>query len=827
MSTLLQDLRYALRQWRHNPGFTAMVIVVLALGIGVTATMFSFVDAVILHTLPYQHPEQLVLLNEERVQKASSWHIENGVSAPNYLDIAQDNHSFQDVGYYRYWNGHLGDADSHDIVWGQRISPNLLNVFGVQPILGRGFTPADAEAGHDRIVILGFGFWQKKFGGRHDVLGQTIRLDGKSYTVAGVMPQDFVFIYDSDVSLLLPLGFSPKELSDSARVIRSLGVLARLKPGVTLEQAGAEMQALALHLAELHPETNKTWGFRVQSLHASYYSENNEYIEAFAGAVFLVLLLACVNVASLMLSRASARRREAVVRLAMGASRGRFVRQLLTESVLLGIAGGVLGIGVAVTGIRLLVYGCTHSYMYFPGIQWVGVNAHLLAFCFLVAVITGVLFGLAPALHSSKINLAGALKEGGLAVTAERSGRLLQDGLVVCEVALAVVLLATAGLLVRSFVKVVNAPLGFEPNHLISTNFSVPDVRNARGEQEVTLFSDVLSRIKSIPAVRSAAFGSAAPEMFAGMAGDQVFIATEGQPRPAPGHEASIPLRSASPGFIKALGVPLLAGRDFTEADVAGSTPVAIISKGMADRFWPHSNPLGMHVTVLGSLWFPERPKKERVVEVVGVIGNYVTFSYLNIEKHSLLLLPFAQYPDPTTTFVVRSEPPPQTLVPALRAIMQSVNKEQTTQEFVTWDQLVQNVSELRMRRLPLTIVGIFASLALLLTAVGIFGVISYSVSLRSHEMAIRMSLGAQQINVMRMVVGEGIRVALVGLGVGLAGTWALGRILASYLYQVPARDPLTFCLVALVILGVAILAAIIPARRATKVDPMVALRYE
>jgi len=826
MTTLIQDLRYGLRQWRHNPGFTAVVIVVLALGIGVNATMFSFVDAVILHTLPYAHPEQLVLLNEERIQKLG-WHIENGVSPPNYVDIEQGNHSFQDVGCYGYTSFHLGEVDSHDLVGAQRISPNLLNVFGVQPILGRRFTPVEGEAGHDQVVILGYRFWQQHFGGKRDVLGQTVRLDGKAYTIVGVLPHDFLFVWDQDVGLLSPLAFSPKELSDAARVVRSLGVLARLKPGVTLEQARAEMQTFATHLAELHPETNKTWGFRVQSLHASYYSENNEYIAAFAGAVFLVLLLACVNVASLMLARASARRREAVVRLAMGASRGRFIRQLLTESVLLAIAGGLLGILVAVAGIKLLVFGCTRSYMYFPGIQWVGVNAHLLAFCFLVAVITGVLFGLAPALHSSKINLAGALKEGGLAVTAERSRRFLQNSLVVCEVAVAVILLAAAGLLVRSFIKVVNAPLGFDPHHLIATNCSVPDLRNTTGDQQIALFMDLLGRLKSVAGVQSAAFGSAVPEMFAGMAGDQVFIATEGQPRPAPGQEASIPLRSASPGFAKTLGVPLLAGRDFTAADGAGSTPVAIISQGMAKRFWPNSNPLGMHVTILGSLWFPGRPKKGRVVEVVGVIGNYVTFSYLNIEKHSLLLLPFAQYPDPITTFVVRSEPPPQTLVPAMRGIMQSVNKEQTTQEFVTWDQLVERIPELRMRRLPLTIVGTFASLALLLTAVGIFGVIAYSVSLRTHEMAIRMSLGAQRKDVVRLVVGEGVRVALVGLAIGLAGTWALGRLLASYLYQVPARDPLTFALVALLILGVAILAALIPARWATKVDPMVALRYE
>ena len=825
MSTLFQDLRYALRQWRQNPGFTAGVIVVLALGIGVNATMFSFVDAVILHPLPYPHPEQLVQLNQERIQKLG-WHIEDGVSALNVLDIQEENHSFQEVGYYRWSSFRLGDADSHDIVTGPRISPNFLSVFGAQPMLGRGFTPADADPGHDQVVILGFRFWQRHFGGKREALGQTIRLDGKSYTVVGVLPQDFLFIYDQEVAILAPSTFSPKELSEAGRVLRDLWPIARLKPGVTLEQARAEMQAFATHLAELHPEANKTWGLRVLSLHSSYYSESAEYIAAILGAVFLVLLIACVNVASLLLARSTARRREAVVRLALGASRGRLVRQLLTESVLLGIAGGSAGILVSVVGIKLLVWGCTH-YVYFPGMQWIGLNAHVLAFCFLVAVITGVLFGLAPALHGSKVNLAGALKEGGVAVTAERSRRFLQNSLVVCEVALAVVLTAAAGLLLRSFIKVVNAPLGFDPHHLIATNFSVPIVRNTKSDQEISLslFTDILGRIKSLPGVQSAAFGSAVPEM--GSGGDQIFIATEGQPRPAPGQEASIPLRSASPGFAKTLGVPLLAGRDFTDADVAGSTPVAIISLGMAKRFWPNSNPLGMHVTILGSLWYPDRPKKERAVEVVGVIGNYVTFSYLNIEKHSLLLLPFSQYPEAQTTFVIRSDPPPQTLVPAMRGIMQTVNKEQTTQNFVTWDQLLERVPELRLRRLPMAIAWIFASLALLLTAVGIFGVISYSASLRTHEMAIRISLGAQGKNVMRLVVGEGLRLALIGLALGLAGTLALGRLLASYIYGVTARDPITFVLVGLVMLGVATLAALIPARRATKVDPMAALRYE
>jgi putative ABC transport system permease protein len=313
--------------------------------------------------------------------------------------------------------------------------------------------------------------------------------------------------------------------------------------------------------------------------------------------------------------------------------------------------------------------------------------------------------------------------------------------------------------------------------------------------------------------------------MFSG--GDQIFIATEGQPRPAPGQEASIPLNSASPGFAKALGVPLLAGRDFTEADTQGSTPVAVINQAMAKRFWPNSNPLGMHVTILSSLWRPDAPKAEKVVEVVGVVGDYVTFDYLYKERHSLLLVPFAQRPEDRTCLVIRSNPPPQVLVPSIRGIMQSLTNQKSTQEFATWEELLARDWDLQRRRFPMTIVWIFASLAMIMTAVGIFGVVSYSVSQRTHEMAIRMSLGAQRKDVVRLVVGEGVRISLVGLAVGLAGTLALGRLLASYIYGVTARDPITFVLVGLVMLGVATLAALIPARWATKVDPMVALRYE
>lgn len=817
MDAFFRDLKYAFRMLAKYRSVTVIAIVALGLGIGATASIFSFVDAVIIRPLPYPHPQQLVGLGEDRVQKSVGY-IQTGVSPLNVIDIQRQNRVFQQVGYYLFADYTLSSGVPPERLDGVRVSANMLALLGIQPTMGRGFTTDEAQPGHDHEVILSFSLWQKRCGGNPGIIGQAIQLDGEPYTVIGIMPRNFYFVWDQEIDILTPLAFTAAELSEADRSARDLQTIARLKPGVTQAEAQADMDTAAAQLAAQYPQANRDWGIKVEPLHSAYHRHMARPLTAVLIAVFLVLL-ACVNVANLLLARSMSRRREIAIRLAMGASTKRVLAQLLTESVLLGIAGGIAGLLLAIVGIRLLAIGCA-QYFRGPGTRWISLDGHVLIFCFAVAVLSGILFGLAPALHASKADVNEPLKEGSLTATVESGRRRLRNGLVVCEVALAVILMTGAGLLIHSFLNMVNVNLGFNPDHVLLSYVELPSYKYKTDVQKYDFFHEVLGRFRALPGVRGAAFADAFPLAPNGV---EFLFVREGQPRPGPGQEPEANIAPVSPGFFNAIGTPLLAGRDFNAADNRNAPAVAIINQALARRYFARENPVGHRLVVLSNVYGIQNLKGSNTLRIVGVAANYMQWTLRNDQP--LVFVPLAQDVQEWADLILRTDLPPSSLVPAVRNAVWSIDKEQPLEHISTAEHLVGET--LGFYRFPMTVVWIFAALALILAAVGIFGVISYSVSQRTHEMAIRMALGAQRRDVMSLVVGEGLRFTLAGLVVGVAAALGLGQFIASFLYGVRASDPLTFVAVALLMLAVAILAAFVPARRATRVDPIVALRYE
>ncbi len=818
MDTFLKDLRFGLRMLAKSRSVTVIAIIALALGIGATTSIFSFVDAVIIRRLPYPHPQQLVGLGEDRIQKNAGY-IQTGVSPLNVIDIQRANHVFQQVGYYLWTEYTLSSGVPPERLDGVRISPNLLALLGIQPAIGRGFTMQEAQPGRDHEAILNFSLWQKRFGGKRDIVGHAVELDGEPYTVIGIMPRNFYFIWDSEIDVFTPLAFTAADLSEAHRSARNLQTMARLKSGVSHAKAQADMDAVAAQLAEQYPQANKDWGIKVEPLHSAYHRGIAKPLTAVLIAVFFVLLIACVNVANLLLARSTSRRREIAIRLAMGASPRRLVAQLLTESVLLGVAGGIAGLLVAVAGIKLLAIGCAR-YFSEPGTQWISLDGHVLIFCFVVAVLSGILFGLAPALQASKTDVNEPLKEGSLTTTAEFGRRRLRNALVVCEVALAVILMTGAGLLIRTFVKMADVDPGFNPQHVLETYIPLPAYRYKTDVARYDFFTRLIARVRALPGVENAALGSTIPLAYLGAG--SLFV-PEGRPRPAPGQEPTANVAPVSPGFFKTLGIPFRTGRDFNANDDRSSTPVAIINEALAKRYFSRRSPVGRGLTILSNVYTGQTLKGSNTLEIIGVVGDYVTGDLRR--NRPLVFIPLAQDPQYGSILLVRSTMPTGTLVPAIRKTAWSIDVQQPIEGTRTMAQFMADV--LGSYRFPMTVVWVFAALALVLAAVGIFGVISYSVTQRTHEMAIRMALGAQRGDVMRLILSEGLRFTLAGLAVGIAAALVLGHFIAGFLYGVPASDPLTFLSVAAVMLGVAVVAAFVPAYRATRVDPMVALRRQ
>jgi predicted permease len=812
---LLRDIRFAARQMMRNPGFTATAIFTLALGIGANAAIFSLVNAIILRPLPYPNPEQLVGLGQWRNQTGEGY-VQTGVSAPNMADIAIQKKIFQQVGYYRWSGFNITESNRPESVTGIKASVGLLPMFGIQPLVGRLFTSEEMQPGHDQVAIIGYRLWQERYGSDPGILGRTIDLDEKRYTILGVMPVRFRFTWDQEMDVFVPLALTPNELSEAGRArSRDLQAQGRLQRGVSVKQAQSAMDTLAANLATQYPDADKGWGIKVEPLHAAYHRQMEKPLLIMSGAVLFVLLIAAVNVANLLLARATGRRREIAVRVAIGANRRRLVVQLLTESVLMAAAGGVLGLLLAYAGDRLLTLEMTHYHRFsVPNAGVIGIDWRVLIYAAGVTLATGILFGLAPALTATRTDLSESLKEGGAGSTTESGRRRLRSVLVVSEMALALVLLAGAGLLVRTFLRLTQVNLGIDPANVVTMEIDLPHYKYPTATQQTSFYRELLQRVGSTPGVKSA--GLEQP-------GSTVFFQPEGQPPAPPGQEPSAGFNVTSPGDFSAMGIGIAAGREFLESDAADTAPVALISETVARRYWPRENPLGKNLTVLAHVYSGESAGTAQSLRIVGVVKDRRGYDLW--EPRADIYVPFEQHPVSWAYLDVRTVVPPMTVVPSIREEVLTLDKEQPLTEVRLLSEMIaQTYGTLRF---PMMLVWIFAALALVLSSIGIFGVMSYTVSRRTQELAIRMALGADRSTLLQLVLREGLRMTLTGVAIGLAAALALSRVMAGYVYGIKSTDPLTFATAALLLVLAALAACYIPARRAMHVDPMRALRIE
>jgi predicted permease len=812
MQTLLQDLRYGLRLLARSPGFTAVAVLTLALGIGANSAIFSLVDAVLLRPLPYRHPEQLVGLGQWRNQKGEGY-MQVGVSAPNIVNIATTG-IFQQIAYYRWESFNITESNRPQNVRGIKGSTELLPLFGIEPLMGRFFSPDETQAGRDQVAILGNLLWRTRYNSDRSIIGKTIDLDERRYTIVGVMPASFRFTWDVEIDVFVPLVLTPEEQGEPGRsTTRDLQTQARLKDGVSIPQAQAAMDALAVDLAKEYPEADGGWGIKVEPLHAAYYRHMRTPLLLMLGAVLFVLLIACANVANLLLARATRRKREVAVRIAIGATRGRLMAQLLTESVALASCGGALGLFIAYAGDRLLTAAMNRYQLSLPNAKIIAIDWRVLVFSVGVTIGTAVIFGLAPALTATKTDLREALKEGGASTTAEPARRRLRSALVVSEVALALVLLTGAGLLIRTFMGLMNVNLGFNPANAVRMSISLPAYRYRTATQQALFYRNLLDRVEAIPGVSSAGV----------LSNTGVFFLPQGMAPPAPGQEPSADYDYITPDYFRAMGIPLIEGRELSASDSSTAPAVAVISQIVAETYWPHSNPVGSHLTIISRAYSGEAAGMRQTLEIVGVVKD-VRYGDLWLRNPDVYV-PFAQHPAASVYLAARTAVPPLDVLPAIREALSAVDPEQPIERIATLDRIVAD--EYGAIRFPMILVWIFAALALLLSAIGIFGVMSYTVSARTQEMAIRMALGAKGREVLLLVLREGLGVALAGVAIGVIAALGLSRVMADYVYGIKSADPLTFVAAAAVLVGVALVASYIPARRAMKVDPIVALRYE
>ncbi|HEX2268653.1 MAG TPA: ABC transporter permease [Pyrinomonadaceae bacterium] len=802
MDTLIRDLRYGFRSLLKRPGFTAIALVALALGIGANTAIFSLVNAVVLQPLPYSDPDRLVWVwgnIRDRGNRAS-------VAPQDFLDFRAQNKTFEQ--FAASFSGPVpvnmtGNGDPERLS-ASAVTGNFFETFGVTPALGRGFSLDNERPGNDQVVILSHALWQKRFAGNPQILNRRITLDGKSFEVIGVMPKDVVFPQAAE--LWVPINFeaAPEMKSRRAHFLRPLG---RLKPGVTLAQAQADTDVIAAQLEQQFPDSNTGWSLRLESLHERLVGSSRTTLYILLGAVGFVLLIACTNVANLLLVRATARQKEIALRSALGASRGQVARLLVTESLLLALLGGVLGALLAAWGIDLLV---TLSETSIPATAKVKIDATVLAFTLLISLLTGLLFGIAPALRTMKLNLTDALKDGGR-ISGEGSLRnRMRSGLVVFESAVAVVLLIGAGLLVRSFIALESTNPGFEASNVLTVRVDLARAKYNTLEKASGFFQELETRIGAMPGVETVGMVTELP--LSGQLNDTPFT-VEGRPSVATNEEFNADWRRVNQNYFQAMRIPLLRGRNFTEQEVRQGDKVLVVSQQLVDTVFPNEEPLGKRLLTVVD---------DKPYEIIGVVGD--------IHHRSLEFQPYAALYMPTRqtggmSVVIRTESDPLSLVPAIREQVKAIDPDQPIAAIRTMDEWID--SSVAGPRYRTTLFGMFAVLAMILAATGIYGVMSYSVAQRTHEIGVRMALGARRFDVLRLVVRQGMMLVLIGLGVGLAGAFALTRVMSSLLFGVTAKDPLTFVAVAGLLSVVALLACYIPARRATKVEPLEALRYE
>ncbi len=801
METLFQDIRYGVRTLIKKPGFTAIAVIALALGIGANSAIFSVVNAVLLRPLPFDQPEQLVLVWEKR---PALGRVRNPASPPDFVDWRAQNQVFEDMAAFVGRGFNLTGGDEAERIDGTAVSPSMFQILRTQPRIGRAFQDDEDKPGKDSVVILSNGVWQRRFGANPDIVGKTVKLNDQSYTVIGVMPADFIFP-NSRTEVWVPLTLSQEELNN--RGGHSLNVVARLKAGVTLEQAQENMNTIASSLEQQY-QVNTGHGVNVFQLHEEVVANARPALFVLLGAVALVLLIACANIANLLLARGSNRQKEIAIRTALGARRGRIVRQLLTESVLLALAGGLIGTLLALQGLSLLLAIGADS---IPRVKEIKLDTTVLAFTLVVSFVTGLIFGIIPALQTSKPNLNESLKEGGRSASASFSRNRVRSLFVIAEVAICLVLLISAGLMIKSFTRLTSVGTGFNSENVLAVNVALAGSKYKEDQQVTSFYQQTLERISALPGVKSAATVAALP-LFGGF-GSRYF-GIEGRPPQPPGQGYNANTNVSSPGYFQTMNIPLIAGRDFDERDVMKAPEVTIINQEMARRYWPDEDPIGKRLAVGNGPWRT----------VVGIVGD-VKQSALDVETKPEMFWPYYQMGLQFATIVVRTTSEPEAMTAAVRSEIQAIDKDLPVYKIKTMDQIVsESVSS---GRLNMLLLGTFGGLALVLAAVGLYGVMSYSVTQRTREIGIRMALGANSRDVMKLVVGQGVILTLIGVAVGLGAAVGLTRLMSSLLYGVSATDSVTFIAISVLLTGVASLASYIPARRAMKVDPMIALRYE
>ncbi|HEV3469190.1 MAG TPA: ABC transporter permease [Pyrinomonadaceae bacterium] len=809
MRTLLQDVRYGLRVLSKRPGFTAVAVLTLALGIGANTAIFSLVSAVLVRPLKFKDPDRLVMVWEEVLAIGVTG---DSVAPANYADWKAQNSSFEDTAAFELRSYDLtGDGGEPERLTGFGVTANVFALVGVGPELGRAFTPEEDAPGAPKVVVLGHGLWRRRFGGERSVIGRDILLNGEPHTVVGVMPQGFQFGWP-DVGVWAPAAFTPEKLAD--RQAHYLEVIARLRPGVTPEQADADIKAITARIASAYPEAAEGLSASVVPLHEYLAGRVRRSLTMLLVAVGLVLLIACANVGGVLLTRAAARGREIAVRCALGASRWRIVRQLLTESVLLGVAGGLVGSLLALWAFAFLQQLIPSGMREMTELR---LDAGVFIFTLAVSFLAGVFFGLAPALQASKADLGGALKHGG------RGGlgvgqRRLRNAFVVAQVALSLVLLIGAGLLIQTLYRLRGQYSELRPESVLTVRTQLAPNRYGEHARRSAFYDEVLARVKNLPGVEAAGYTTAVPLVWKGGANGLTVEGREEQP----GVAWNANHRQVSPDYFRAIGIALRQGRPFTARDDEGAPPVAVVNETMAARFWPGESPLGRRVMIgapdSGFPW----------VTVVGVVAD-VRQMGADAPVKPEMYIPHRQaaaFPSfAPRDLVVRTSGAPSSLVPAVRRAVREVDPLQPLSYVRTMDEVLGR--ETAQRRTGMVLLTAFAGLALLLAALGIYGVLSYFVVQHTPEIGVRVALGARAEDVLRLVVGKGMALALAGVGLGLVGALALTRLMRSLLFEVNATDPLTFAALALLLTLVALVACLVPARRATKIDPMEALRYE
>lgn len=814
MDALIQDLRFAVRLLVKSRSFTAVAVLTLAVGIGANTAIFSLVNAVLLRQLPYKNPDQLMWIWSSRTDMDKSV-----FSLPDFIDYKDQNRTLEQISAFATWSANVVNVGEPERVFGVRSSANIFQTLGVDAAIGRTLLNEDDNSGNPRVVVLSHGFWNRRFGMSVDIIGKQLTLNDENYTVVGVLPPDFAFPR-MDADVVVPLVPDADPLRKERASLSFLNVIGRLKEGVTQQQAETDLNAIGSQLKQLYPVANASKnGAKLVPLHEELVGNFRLAFLVLSAAVGLVLLIACANLANLVLAKASTRYREMAIRLALGATRGRLVRQLLTENILLALLGGALGLVLTQLAMKSIIALSPAS---LPRAGEIGIDAKVLLFTLLISMLSGVLFGLMPTLNISKENFTEELKGSGKGSVEAGRRNSVRNLLILSEVALSLLLLISAGLLAKSFLRLQSVSPGFDIKNLLVMRLSLPKAQYSKPEMVTAFYEQLSSRIANLPGVQSVSATSVLP-----LSGSNVRInfIILGRPPLSLSEQPVTQYRMTGPDYFRTMNIPVRSGRDFTNRDTLHTQPVAIINDSFARRYWPDDSPLGAHIKI------DDNNQAPREVEIIGVVGD-VRHAGLHADPAPEIYVHLSQIPEENVSlltnnmnWVVKTSAEPLTQAGAVRREIQSVNGNVPTSNTRSMEQFVS--SSLAASRFNLFLLGIFAIVALILAGTGIYAVISYSVAQRTHELGIRRALGAQQLDVLKLVVGSSLKIVLIGVVLGLVGAYILTRMLSNLLYGISVTDPSTFVSMSLLLIIIALLASYIPARRATKVDPMIALRSE